>query len=102
VIEIAGKAPPRVLASGLAQPEGIASLADGRLAVAETGTGRLLLLDPATGAIEIAARGLPLGIPDIPYAPRGIVPTGVAVAADGTIFVSSDREGSILRLRPPG
>ncbi|MFM7785352.1 MAG: hypothetical protein ACKPE6_12050, partial [Gammaproteobacteria bacterium] len=92
---------PRRLLEGLALPEGLALLPDGRLAIAETGRGRLLLLDPETGATETVATGLPIGLPDIPGQPPGIFPTGVAAGADGTVYLSSDRESSILRLPPP-
>jgi sugar lactone lactonase YvrE len=89
----------RTLASGLARPEGVALQADGTLAVAETGAGRLLLVDPVSGTVTVIAEGLPLGLPGI--AAAGSFPTGVAAGADGTLYLSSDREGSILRLRRP-
>jgi sugar lactone lactonase YvrE len=91
---------PRRLLDGLSLPEGLALLPDGRLAIAETGRGRLLLLDPKTGVTDPIATGLPIGIPDVPGQPRGIFPTGVAAGPDGTIYLSSDRESSILRLSP--
>lgn len=88
----------RVIASGLARPEGIARLDDGTLAVAETGTRRLLLIDPADGSATVIATDLPLGIAGAEEQPPG-VPTGVALGTDGTIYLSADRDGSILRLR---
>lgn len=91
----------RTLAEGLLRPEGLAFLPDGRLAVAETGAGRVLLVDPGSGAREVIASGLPLGIPDLPGAPPGAFPTGIAAAPDGTLYLSADREGAILRLRDP-
>ena len=92
----------RVVVEGLQQPEGLAFMPDGRLAVAETGSGRVLLVDTATGERETIARGLPFGIADAPGAPAGMIPTGVAVDAAGTVYLSSDRESSLLRLRAPG
>jgi sugar lactone lactonase YvrE len=89
----------RTVAEGLLRPEGLAFLPDGRLAVAETGAGRVLLLDPASGAREVIAAGLPLGITDVPGTPPGMFPTGLAAAPDGTLYLSVDREGAILRLR---
>jgi sugar lactone lactonase YvrE len=91
----------RVVIEGLQRPEGLAFLPDGRLVVAETGTGRVLLVDTASGASESIAHGLPFGIADAPGQPPGIIPTGVAVDASGTVYLSSDTESSLLRLRPP-
>jgi sugar lactone lactonase YvrE len=88
----------RVIASGLARPEGIARLDDGRLAVVETGTRRLLLIDPQDGSASVIAQDLPLGIAGVEEHPPGFA-TGVAAGADGTLYLGTDREGSILRLR---
>ncbi len=101
VSALGAKGARRVVVEGLQQPEGLAFMPDGRLAVAETGTGRVLLVDTATGERETIARGLPLGIADAPGAPPGMIPTGVAVDAAGTVYLSSDRESSLLRLRAP-
>jgi DNA-binding beta-propeller fold protein YncE len=92
----------RVVVEDLQQPEGLAFMPDGRLVVAEAGTGRVLLVDTPTGERETIARRLPFGIADAPGAPPGIIPTGVAVDAAGTVFISSDRESSVLRLRATG
>lgn len=90
----------RLVAAGLQRPEGLAWMPDGKLAVAETGTGRVLLIDPESGEREVIASGLPFGIPDPAGYPPGIMPTGIAVDASGVIYISSDRESSLLRLRP--
>jgi sugar lactone lactonase YvrE len=92
----------RVVVEDLQQPEGLAFMPDGRLVVAEAGTGRVLLVDTPTGERETIARRLPFGIADAPGAPPGIIPTGVAVDGAGTVFISSDRESSVLRLRATG
>ncbi len=90
----------RVVIEGLQRPEGIAFMPDGRLVVAETGTGRVLLVDTDSGARDVIAHGLPFGIADAPgYPPGVVVPTGVAADASGTVYISSDRESSMLRLR---
>lgn len=91
----------RTIARDLAHPEGIALLADGRVAVAETAADRVTLVDLASGRKETIASALPLGVVDLPGRPPGIFPTGLAVAEDGSLLVSSDVEGGILRLRPP-
>jgi sugar lactone lactonase YvrE len=99
---LGAKGTRRVVVEDLQQPEGLAFMPDGRLVVAEAGTGRVLLVDTSTGERETIARGLPFGIADAPGAPPGIIPTGVAVDAAGTVFISSDRESSVLRLRATG
>lgn len=50
-----------LIADGLDQPEGLARLPNGKLAVAEVGTQRLLIVDPGDGAVEVAAESLPIG-----------------------------------------
>ena len=85
----------------LAHPEGLTLLADGRIAVAEPAAQRVTLVDPVSGRKETIATGLPLGLLDLPTMPNGIFPTGLAVADDGALLLSSDVDGGILRLRPP-
>lgn len=90
----------RIVASDLAHPEGLALLADGRVAVAEAGADRVVLVDLATGRKETIATGLPLATLDLPGMTPGIFPTGIATGPDGSLLLSSDVEGGILRLRP--
>lgn len=87
-----------VVATGLALPEGLAVRADGSVVVAEVGARRLVAIDPADGAITVLAEGLPVGLPAPVGLPPGFVPTGVAVAADGTVYFSSDLDNSIYRV----
>ena len=83
----------RVIAQGLDRPQGIAT--DGAaVLVVETGKGRLIRVNPSSGAVEVLARNLPVGLPNVP-----ITLAGVAVGAGGTIYVTSDVENSIWRLR---
>jgi sugar lactone lactonase YvrE len=83
----------RVIAQGLDRPQGIAT--DGAaVLVVEAGKGRLLRIDPGTGAVEVIARDLPVGLKNVP-----ITLAGVAVGAGGTLYVTSDVENSIWRLR---
>jgi glucose/arabinose dehydrogenase len=83
----------RVIAQGLDRPQGIATNGSAVLVV-EAGKGRLLRVESSSGAVEVIARGLPIGLPNVP-----ITLSGVAVGAGGTIYVTSDVENSIWRLR---
>ncbi|MER5390014.1 hypothetical protein [Saccharopolyspora sp. NPDC002686] len=98
-----------LVAEGLEAPQGIAVL-DGELFVVETGRRRLLAIDLATGERRVEARDLAVGLPPgtaraqpalfqhgLPGVP---VPfAGVAAGADGSLYISANGEGSVLRLR---
>ena len=84
----------RVIAKGLDRPQGIATEGSTVLVV-EAGKGQLVRVEPEAGTVEVVARGLPIGLANVP-----ITLAGVAVGAGGTIYVTSDRENSIWRLRP--
>ena len=88
------------VAKGLDRPEGMALTADGQLLVAETGTQSLLRIDPATGQRELIADGLEIGLQGGEDMPAPFLPTGVAVAADGTIFISADLSNAVYQLKP--
>jgi sugar lactone lactonase YvrE len=83
----------RLIAKGLDRPQGIAT--DGTaVLVVETGKQQLVRIDPQSGSMQVVARGLPVGLPNVP-----ITLAGVAVGGDGTLYVTSDMENSIWRLR---
>lgn len=88
------------VATGLALPEGLAFTPWGSLVVAEAAAGRLTELDLASGQRRTVAQGLPIGLPAGPGMPPPYVPTGVAVGPDGSIYVSTDRNNAIYRVRP--
>lgn len=90
----------KVVAEGLALPEGIAQMPDGKLVVAEAAARRLTEIDPASGAKRVLAEGLPIGYEASPGTPPSYVPTGVAVDAKGVIYVSADRNNAIYRIKP--
>lgn len=90
----------RVVAQGLALPEGLAQGRNGRLVLAEAGARRLIELDPATGERRVLAENLPIGFEAGQGLPPSYIPTGVAVAADGTVYFSADRNNALYRLRP--
>lgn len=81
---------PVVVARDLVQPEGLALLPDGTLAVAETGTGRLLQIDPATGDVTVIAEGLAMSPNNVPGQPPTGFFTGVGASQDGSVWVSAD------------
>jgi sugar lactone lactonase YvrE len=91
----------KVVADGLAGPEGIDVGADGKLYVAEVGQKRIVSIDPASGAKTVIASNLDIGLEPYPGGPPALVPTGVAVAKSGTIYVSSDRRNALYKLTPP-
>ena len=91
-----------IISAGLAEPEGSTVLTDGRIAVVEVGAQRLIAIDPAIdparGAVEVLARGLPVGNP-VARAPAPVyVPSGVAQGADGSLYLTGDRDNSVLKL----
>ena len=102
-----GKA--EVVIDGLGEPQGIA-VSGGTLFVLDTGTKHVIECDLASSARHIIAAGLPVGAPPGVIAkPLGGVGdmcgpmtsfAGLAVGADGTLYVSADAEGSVLALRP--
>ena len=91
----------RVVADGLAGPEGIALGPDGKLFVAEVGQRRVVAIDPATGARTVIASNLDIGLPAFQGGPPGFVPTGVTVGANGVVYVSSDIRNTLYKLTPP-
>ena len=91
----------RVIASRLALPDGIAPTPWGTLVIAESAARRVIELDPADGTRKVVAENLPIGLsPGRPGMPPPYLPTGLAVAADGTAYIAADRDLSLLRVRP--
>ncbi|TGN72876.1 hypothetical protein EOW77_0035545 [Bradyrhizobium yuanmingense] len=87
-----------VIAKELKMPEGIARTSDGKLIVAEVGAKRLIEIVPETGKVTEIAANLPIGLTGAPGGLPTHVPTGVAVGATGTIYVSSDLENAIYKV----
>jgi sugar lactone lactonase YvrE len=83
-----------LVAQGLDRPQGVAVAADGALLVVEAGRAQLTRVDSRTGAKSVIARGLPIGL----NVAASLV--GVAVGANGVIYVTSDIENSIWKLTP--
>lgn len=108
VVRLTGGGCDTVL-DGLQNPQGI--LVHGELLyVVDAGAKELIEYDLISGARRIVASGLPVG------PPKGVVPkflgaigdmsgpmgpfAGITGAADGTLYLSADADGSILALRP--
>jgi len=90
-----------LIAEGLAMPEGLAQTTWGSFVVAESAAQRLVSIDPQTQTRVTVASNLPIGLPaGRPGLPPPYLTTGVAVGADGTVYVTGDRDGSLLRIRP--
>lgn len=92
---------------GLQNPQGIA-LRDGSLFIVDCGRKEVLQCDLATSALQTIASnlavGAPAGVVPKPLGPIGVlagpmVPfADIAAAADGTLYVSADAEGSVVSL----
>ena len=91
----------KVVTDGLSAPEGIDVGPDHRLYVAEVGQKRIVAIDPANGNKTVIASNLDIGLPTYPGGPPALVPTGVAVAKSGTVYVSSDIRNALYKLTPP-
>lgn len=97
------------LVDGLAEPQGIA-IAGGRVLVLDVGSRELLSFAIDGSDRQVLASGLPV------KAPPGITPkllggvgtmsgpmqpfAGIAIAADGTVYIAGDADGSVVALRP--
>lgn len=108
VAKIAGGRVDTVL-DGLQKPQGLV-VRGSKLYVVDAGAKTLIESDLAGGARRVIASGLPVG------APAGVTPkflgaigdmsgpmgpfAGVTAAADGTLYVAGDAEGSVLAIRP--
>ncbi len=107
VIRVRGSRIDTVVAD-LQRPQGI-SVHDGVLYIVDAGAQAVVAFDLASNARRTLASGLPVGPPPgvVPKPLKGMPPfsgpqgpfAGVAVAADGTLYVSADGDGSVLALR---
>lgn len=90
----------KVVAGQLALPEGLALTPWGSAIVAETAARRLTEIDLATGTRRTVAENLPIGLEPGPGMPPPYNITGVDVDAQGTIYLSADRNNALLTIRP--
>jgi DNA-binding beta-propeller fold protein YncE len=93
---------PAMVASGLANPEGLAIDIDGTLLVVEATAGRLSRIDPATGTVTTVAEGLKVNYEsrdDVALLPHNGF-AGVAVGPRGDIYVAGAGNGPLYHLQP--
>lgn len=90
----------KTIADGLAGPEGLAQTSAGKFIVAEAAKRQLTEVDPANGSKRVIATDLPIGFEAGPGLPPAYLITGVAVAADGTVYFSADRDNGIYKISP--
>lgn len=110
VVRIAGSGVETVV-DGLVRPQGIVTVGS-TLYVVDAGQKAVLAVDLDSGARSTIAAGLPVGPPPgvVPKPLRGMPPfsgpqgpfAGIAAAADGTLYVSADGDGSVVSLRRDG
>jgi sugar lactone lactonase YvrE len=110
VVRISGSATGTVVAD-LQRPQGI-SVHDGVLYIVDAGAKELIAFDLNTNRRHTIASGLPVGPPPgvVPKPLKGMPPfsgpqgpfAGVAAAADGTLYLSADGDGSVLAVRRDG
>lgn len=108
VIRVSGSGIDTVVAD-LQRPQGIL-VRGGVLYVVDAGAKELIAADLGSNARRTIAAGLPVGPPPgvTPKPLRGMPPfsgpqgpfAGIAAAADGTLYLSADGDGSVLALRP--
>ena len=107
VVKLNGSRIDTVIAD-LARPQGI-SVQDGVLYIVDAGAKELIAFDLNNNARHTIASGLPVGPPPgvVPKPLKGMPPfsgpqgpfAGIAAAADGTLYISADGDGSVLALR---
>src|SRR5271163_3759904 len=107
VVKVNGSRVETVVAD-LQRPQGIL-VRDGVLYIVDAGAKKLIAFDLNSNVQQTIASGLPVGPPPgvAPKPLRGMPPfsgpqgpfAGIAAAADGTLYISADGDGSILALR---
>lgn len=84
----------------LAAPEGLALTPEGNLAVVETGKDGVAVIDLENSSVATIGAGIPSQFQMPPLFPTAGPLSGLAVASDGTIYVTSVVDGSLFRLTP--
>jgi sugar lactone lactonase YvrE len=88
--------PPRVVASGLSSPQGLAVGRDGSLLVVEAGKGSLRRIDLASAVVTTVASGLQLHPTDPAPVPGPF--SGVAVGPSGAMYVAGTKTNVLYKI----
>ena len=98
----------QTVVDGLSSPQGLL-IQDSSLYIVDAGQKSLLRFDLTSGALDTLAWDIPIGAPVgvLPKPLRGMPPfsgpqgpfAGIAAGPDGTIFVSTDADGSVMAFR---
>lgn len=83
-----------IVASGLNLPKAVAITPQGRLVVLEVGARQVVEMDTGGGGRTVLARDLPVGLITKPMPTAG----GLAVGAEGDVYVASDVENAIYKI----
>ena len=89
---------PETLVSGLRAPEGFVLAKDG-FVVVEASIGRILYVDKSGVRRELAT--IPAGAPAFPGLPPSQIFNGIAMDADGNLFITGETERVLYRIRAP-
>jgi len=92
----------RVVAAGFKQPEGIAVLADGAVAVVDSAAHKVFRVDSVTGGKRVIAARIAVGLEAPGAWPRTWIFNGIAAATDGMLYLSTDVNTGLMALRPDG
>ncbi len=88
----------RAVANSLQRPEGIVVLPDRTLALVDSGAQAVYRLDPATGERSVILANAAVGLIAPEPRPATWIFNGLATAANGTLYLTSDVNASLLAL----
>jgi sugar lactone lactonase YvrE len=89
----------REIAKGLKQPEGIALLTDGRLAVVEVGAKAVRAITIASGKIDDIATKFDVGLAVAEPLPKSWILSGIVEGPDGALYLPSDTQSALYVLK---
>ena len=89
----------RDVVKGLKQPEGIALLADGRLAVVEVGAKAVRAITIASSKVDDIATKFDVGLSVAEPLPKTWIFSGIAEGPDGAVYLPSDTQSALYVLK---
>lgn len=91
----------KMILGGLSKPEGLALSPDGTtLFVVEVGKQAVTRVNLSTGELTTIAVDIPSGMTMPAFLPQSGPLSGIALASDGSLYVTSDVEGAIYKVTP--